>query len=401
VSVAQARSSVQFVGDWSPEWVDERAAQAERQRAEKRQRAAIRRRDEAAKNRPRDVLPRHVLNCNRWGLYFWRADGVGPLHRTKYQCQSWRCKHCQRHEAHVLFARGQQAFERLQAPTDSTLFAVLTFARNGERAPATINDAYREISDRWNKFVKRLRRWVLWMGWEPLRNEWMQTVECHKNGWPHVNVILSHPQLADWLRGERHALGLVSACGGCGLNECVSCRSARLLPPHLRAMAEASGFGPQSTIEIANNSDAALGYIVKLAAKHDQTLGEVAKLTQLPTMAPGRFRRVRSGKKFLPPRETGDGTYTGTIAMRRQEVDGTCTVLIPRSAEAIGEELAKLEHVRSLELNLEEEERASFARTGKPLPRPPILVWQPLIGWFGFDTQAELATMSRSLGSTW
>lgn len=382
----------------SHDWIDARAAEAERARTQKRQREAIRRRDEAARNKPRDVVPRHVAHCGQWGLYFWRADGAGNLHRTKYACQSWRCPHCQRHEAHVLFARGQEAFARLGVPDDSVVFAVLTFARSGATAPATINDAYREISKRWNKFVKRVRRWILWMGWEPLRNEWLQTVECHKNGWPHVNVLLSHPQLADWLRDERSAVSRVALCGGCGLNDCGGCRANRLLPQHLREMATASGFGAQSTIEVANSSDAALGYIVKLAAKHDQTLGEVAKLTQLPTVAPGRFRRVRSGKQFLPPRQSGDGTYTGTLAMRRTEPDGTTTVMIPRSAEAVGAELEKLEVVRSLELDLAEEERAAYARTKQPLPRPPILVWQPGKGWVGFDDQESLARLSRSMG---
>jgi hypothetical protein len=384
------------------DWIDSRAAEAERKRVQARRREAVRRRDEAARNnRARDVLPRHVLNCGKWGLYFWRADGAGPLHRTKYACQSWRCKHCQRHEAHVLFARAQEAFEKLELPPESTMFMVLTFARQGERAPATVNDAYRGISGTWNKFVKRLRRWIEWMGWDPLRNEWIQTIECHRNGWPHVNVVFSHPQLAEWLREERASKAKVLVCGGCGENECLACRADRLLPPHLRVMAQASGFGPQSTLEIANSSDAALGYIVKVAAKHDQTLGEVAKLTQLPTMAPGRFRRSRSGKRFLPPRKKGDGKYTGTIAMRRQEVDGTTTVLIPRSETAVGADLLKLEQCRTLELNLAEEERCSYGRTGKPLPRPPVMVWQPLIGWFGFDNQAELAKMSATLGASW
>lgn len=378
------------------DWIDERAREEQRRRLERRRREAQRRRDEAVRNRPRDVLPRHVQACGRWGLYFWRADGAGPINRTRYSCQSWRCRHCQRHEAHVLFARSQQAFEALGDP--DVLFAVLTFARQGASAPVSINDAYREISARWNKFIKRVRRWVLWMGWEPLTNQWMQTVECHANGWPHVNVILSHPQLAKWLREQRDVAGRVSECGGCGDSQCWACREqARLMPHQLRTMAVASGFGPQSSLEIAHNSDAAIGYIVKLAAKHDQTIGEVAKLTQLPTMAPGRFRRVRSGKKFLPPRNEGSGKYTGTIAMRRTEVDGTTTVLIPRSADAVGPELEQLETVRSLELDLAEEERQAFARTGEHLPRPPVLTWSPKDGWTGYDSAEALARMSARM----
>lgn len=378
------------------DWIDERAREERRKRLDRRRAEAQRRRNEAQRNRPRDVMPRHVQHCGRWGLYFWRPEAPATIHRTRYACQSWRCKHCQRHEAHVLFARSQEAFERLSEP--EVLFAVLTFARNGAAAPVTINDAYRDISKRWNRFIKRLRRWMSWMGWEPLGNQWMQTVECHANGWPHVNVVFSHPQLAQWLREQRRSASLVSECGGCGDAQCWECRERMKLMPHqLRAMAVASGFGAQSSLEVAHSQDAAIGYIVKLAAKHEQTLGEVAKLTQLPTMAPGRFRRVRSGKRFLPQRNEGSGKYTGTIAMRRTEVDGTTTVVIPRSADAVGPELEQLEHVRTLELDLAEEERVAYARTGMPLPRPPMLRWDPGRGWSGYDDSEALARLSRGL----
>lgn len=384
MTVAHRVPGVQY----QPDWLDEYIAEENRKTAERRARAVARRQKEAQRNRPKDHVPRHVANCRKWGLWFWKVAQPSTVTRAAYSCGSWRCPHCKAHEAHVLFARAQEAFQPL--PTDSVAFAVLTFARRGEAAPATINDAYREIGTRWNWFLKRLRRWVLKQGWEPLKNEWIQTIECHKDGWPHVNVVFSHPQLVEWLRERKDARQLL------GDSEQ---RAAILLPAVLRDMAVECGFGAQSTLEVANSTDAALGYIVKIAGKHDQTIGEVAKLTQLPTMAPGRFRRCRSGKNFLPKRKSGDGTHTGTIAMRRTECDGTTTVLIPRTVEAVGEELAQLEKVRSLELNLAEEERVAFARTGKPLPRPPILVHQPLIGWFGFDSQAELASMSRSLGS--
>jgi hypothetical protein len=47
----------------------------------------------------------------------------------------------------------------------------------------------------------------------------------------------------------------------------------------------------------------------------DRTVGEVAKLTQLPLNAPKRFRRLRSGRRFLKPRRK-DPAWTGTVVRR-------------------------------------------------------------------------------------
>lgn len=82
-----------------------------------------------------------------------------------------------------------------------------------------------------------------------------------------------------------------------------------------------AGWGVQSSAERAHDREALAGYLVKLAASQDSAAGEVAKITQAPRVAPERFRRLRSGVKFLPPRH--ESGKTGAIIRRVWERDGT------------------------------------------------------------------------------
>lgn len=60
---------------------------------------------------------------------------------------------------------------------------------------------------------------------------------------------------------------------------------------------------------------------MKLSGEAGELQGELAKMTQLPTTAPIRFRRVRAGKNFLPPRRKNP-LYTGTLLRRRPDQTG-------------------------------------------------------------------------------
>ena len=65
------------------------------------------------------------------------------------------------------------------------------------------------------------------------------------------------------------------------------------------------GFGVESTVEANRQFDSVeqlAGYIAKTAKDADRIHGELAKTCQIPVMAPLSFRRVRSGKGFLPPK---------------------------------------------------------------------------------------------------
>jgi hypothetical protein len=90
--------------------------------------------------------------------------------------------------------------------------------------------------------------------------------------------------------------------------------------------ATGAGWGTYSTAEAARSGEAVASYIVKLAGEAGAVAGELAKLSQLPTMAPSRFRRLRSGKGFLPPRRSNPD-YTGTLVRRAWNHDGTPLVL--------------------------------------------------------------------------
>lgn len=369
---------------WHPE-VDRLAGHRRASAASKRARSAP--------QGPQAVIPRHVQQCGTAGLYLWKVDGSGSMVRAVYRCGSFRCRTCAPHEAHVLFERLREAFEQ----RDGMLFWVLTFAQKGKALD--VNEAYRDIKRCSNRLLKRLRRFARLMGWEPFRNEYAQTVEAHKSGWPHVNMLMAHPELRDWVLGWQQYRDAQALCGGC--RACEYCRETLLLPPQLREMAEASGFGWQSTIDIPHNADAVMGYVTKIAAKHDTVVGEVAKLTQLPVMAPQRFRRIRAGKGFLPPRHTGDGTWTGTIAMRRRDNDGSQRVLIPRTALADlhPEVLLRCEQARELELQLADNEDMHRARTGKRTYWPLTMTFDAkacaFVGEHGPIQSVDLAQLSR------
>ena len=264
--------------------------------------------------------------------------------RVPYRCNSWRCPGCARHEAAVCFRRISDACAPL--PAEGWVFMVLTLDRHGyygkgtpERAVVDALSALAGVPSRWawqsadvayralggmtEALRRRLARWAKREGWEQTENRWVAVVEAHRSGWPHVNVLVYAPGLAAELREQQGSRdpSHVPAC------RCSSCRRRVLLSGELLEAARRSGFGAESTAEcLLRGTDTAAGYITKLVALAGEASGEVAKITQAPLAAPERFRRLRSGRKFLPPRVTNPAV-TGTLVRRRVEHDGTTTVL--------------------------------------------------------------------------
>lgn len=202
----------------------------------------------------------------------------------------------------------RDAFSPLDAT--GTCLLVLTLDRygtySGEEKWKTAQEAYRDLSRMTGEFLKRLRRWMKSQGWDVLQNQWVATVEAHRSGWPHVNLVLWSPELANWIStetAEKVADGLTA-------------QDARFVSRQLADIVTGSGWGLISTAERARSAEESLGYICKTAGKVDESIGELAKLSQLPTNAPFRFRRIRSGKGFLPPRKSNPAT-TGTLVRRR------------------------------------------------------------------------------------
>lgn len=184
------------------------------------------------------------------------------------------------------------------------------------------------------------------------RIEWMNVVEAHKSGVPHLNVAIHAPGWARFL-AERLRKRLNRGLSGTRARYVASVDGKRdeLDLAFLEAL-QASGFGPVSTAEQARNFDSIANYLVKTAersdknarrfhqsinfakrakarerarreeiaaAELDRTMNELIKESQLPVRAPKNFRRLRSGPGFLPPVNKGD--RTGTVLRKTQRED--------------------------------------------------------------------------------
>lgn len=361
---------------------------------------------------PQKVLPRHVLACQhsptqaeRWFVHTWKRDSGGDVQtRIPYSCNSWRCEVCRRHEAAVTFARIRDATAPL--PADGWCFFVLTLDRDGYfsgKPWADVTDAYRKLGKMSAAFLSGVgRRWgpdTRVVGKKRPRvvrrlgNRWVAVVEAHRSGWPHVNLLVYCPELAAELRAEReerlhdpdlaNAVALAADAWKSGepipatVRELA--RGATRIGGELRALAEQCGWGRESTAEAARSSEAVAGYVVKLAGKHDASAGELAKITQAPLNAPARFRRLRSGKGFLPPRHCNP-EITGCLVRRRRagydarhqwrKAGGDWEVLAinPPKDEA---QLPAVERARAVELQLIEEEENILSRQRGKLPAMP------------------------------
>lgn len=315
------------------------------------------------------MLPKHVLLCEsgQGAIYTWTRDKADRITRRPYRCLSWRhAGPCARREASVTFARIKEACERPQFKADGWVFFVLTLDRAGfysRDAWTDVQRAFRELSRMSRNFMARLNRWCEREGWTPPGRNWVSTVEVHRSGWPHVNVTLYCPELAEALEQarretlskglrrmglpataelvalsrakRREALGELTAEQRAAVEELErraillenlvtgTARERALLDAATRPMRSRGGrqsrlWGRQSTAERVADRDALAGYIVKLAGEMDAAAGELAKLTQVPTNAFEKFRRLRSGKGFLPPRRKNPD-ITGT--MMRRELD--------------------------------------------------------------------------------
>jgi hypothetical protein len=281
------------------------------------------------------VVPTHVAACmhspegrRRWAIHCWSKKDPSHKTRVPYCCNSWRCDVCRRHEAAVTFARIKQAAEPLAS--SGWCFLVLTLDRNGYYGGEPfkdVNEAYASLGKMTAAFLSRLGRKYgpdrvvtpLKNGFRTdrkLGNRWVSVVEAHRSGWPHVNLLVWCPELAAALRAEHAdrledddiANAVALARDAWAKKEPVPAavrdvaRKATVLGSELLELAVDSGWGVESTAEAARSSDAIAGYIVKIAGHHDASVGELAKITQAPLNAPVRFRRLRSGKGFLPPR---------------------------------------------------------------------------------------------------
>lgn len=289
----------------------------------------------------------------------------------------------------------------LEAEPRGWCFLVLTLDRDGYfsgKPWLDVNAAYAALGKMSRKALERIGR-----EWGPetklercgrskqlrtvrkLGNRWFSVVEAHRSGWPHLNLVVWCPELAELLRREQAARleneeianALALARDAWKSREAVPsavrelARQATLAGGRVLDVLEASGWGRQSTAEAARDIESVIGYGVKLAGLHDASVGELAKVTQCPMNAPERFRRLRSGKGFLPPRRK-DETVTGCMMRRRRSAEGDWE-LQAINAPKDERQHPQIERARAAELQLIDEEERLLSRGKGRLPAMPPL----------------------------
>lgn len=231
-------------------------------------------------------VPKWIKACEAkaWHLHL-KNKTTGLEQRVCWKCRSWRhAGDCARQVARKDFARISEAFSR-EKP-ESLVYLVLTLDQSrDEGSGLTAISAYRTLVRRW----QTLRQW---MGRHFGKVGYVATVEQHRTGWPHLNVVVSCEGFAKAIREEDKKNGIA--------------------PGWLKGAAVRAGFGYRAWAEAPKNHRELAGYLVKLA--HRESLsGEVAKLSQLPLASPPGTRRLRSSRSFLPPSTTSTGEWTGEL----------------------------------------------------------------------------------------
>jgi hypothetical protein len=331
----------------------------------------------------------------------------------------------------VLFARLKQATTELD-PRGWCLL-VLTLDRDGHYSGKpwrSTDEAYAELGALTRASLARIGR-----TWGPetrlersgrskrmrtvrhVGNRWAAVVEAHRSGWPHVNLMVWCPELAEELRRER-AERLEDPELADAVELARECWKTKQPVPHAvrelarkatriggllgelitRETRSGKGWGPESSAEAARDINAVCGYAVKLAGLHESSVGELAKVTQVPLNAKERFRRFRSGKGFLPPR-ISNPDVTGCLVRRRRA--GFNARELWRGSDADWEIYAMnasndpaqaepIESARRAELALIDEEEAILSRRRGKLPAMP-----PTRYAFGGVLEGPIATGQR------
>lgn len=302
-------------------------------------------------SKPHATAPGYIHACHecKWKLATWQKTKPAEVTWRPARCFSWRhAGPCARAKAAEDYQRIKEALAKHER--SNIVYAVLTLdpsAWTGEgweawhgdgkrprREDATkdkhaITAAYKALVDRWSVFAKAVKR-----KWGEL--EYVATVECHRSGWPHLNVVFVCPDLAMETSLEAQRLRLWGR----------KSKGREVARRVFGDMLESAGFGPIAFLEQAlplegdGKADRLAAYIAKLAGEaggvwdgekrgltapaddapagqqvlsiEGHTVGEIAKLSQAPTVAPAHFRRLRSSKGFLPPKRR-DENLTGML----------------------------------------------------------------------------------------
>lgn len=266
-----------------------------------------------------------VVACEQeaWTLATWRLDGQGEALAAPLLCGSWRCRRCARWRGAVDWTR----ISRAVTSRSWWLYAVLTF--NPAEYLGSFQ-AYKLAGEVWDHGLRRAierqirgraaDRATLFADRAGERLEYVQTWERHRNGWPHVNVMLTSPNL----RAIVEAWGVESRRHG---KTGRWCRFPKRWRGWLREKAVKAGFGRSVWVEVIDDqhgAEAMSNYLVKLARELTGAVekqaepgagGELGDGGQSPLNAPVHFRRIRTSRSLLPKAEKPEALKVATGRM--------------------------------------------------------------------------------------
>lgn len=199
-----------------------------------------------------------------WHVETWRRDDPsGTRRRYVYKCRSWR------HEGECREWCGACDFRRVEQAVlehDHWTYLVLTYPR---KQYPDLRSLFRRGVVHWSRLRKRLTH-----RFPDLK--YIQTWESHRSGWPHCNVVISHP----------------------GLYRLAMMRGNAWKREFLEPALEECGFGKISYLKPMRDASKMAGYLTKLAKE----LTGAGVKGQVPVNAPKNFRRIRASRGLLPKR---------------------------------------------------------------------------------------------------
>lgn len=207
----------------------------------------------------------HMCESGSHHFAMWDPKNPSNIIFLPFRCRSWRhAGGCQRFKGAQDFVR---VSEGILSRGDRWVYLVLTF---DQRRESSEWDCYRLGLTRWSKFLDRLE-------YHHGKIAYVQTWEKHRNGFPHVNVVIHNEQI--W-----------NLCQHDGWR---SWRQS--LIPHLTE----TGFGKVVHVEPLrpDTGKGLAGYLTKLSRE----LTGAGIKNQVPVNAPPHFRRIRASQGLLPP----------------------------------------------------------------------------------------------------
>lgn len=234
-----------------------------------------------------------------------KRKSTGEEWFQRYKCRSWRhLGECSKWKGKQDFVRIKRAIEKLG---NNWVYVVLTFDREKD-----LYDAYRGIVFAWDKLRKRLMR-----EYGPI--QYITLIEQHKDGYPHINILIHNEKLFEACNAEYEVTPLKECFRENSLPETGPAAIYGWRWEKVRWWDNAvtgSGFGPIFWLEPMRSSEAISAYFVKLTGEMaGQMSSELIKnesQSQNPVVAPKHFRRLRASQGLLDPIEK-DEDLTGEL----------------------------------------------------------------------------------------